>query len=87
MPETERYFYWEFHERDFDQAVRWQDWKGIRAGMDAPLELYDLSKDAGEENDLSAEFPEIARQLSNYLDSARSPSIYWPVEESQTLAN
>src|SRR5689334_5703815 len=26
------YFYWEFHERGFTQAVRMGDWKGVRAG-------------------------------------------------------
>lgn len=81
MPASDRYLYWEFHERGFDQAVRWKDWKGIRAGMDAPLELYDLSADVGEENDVSADYPEITQQLTNYLDTARSPSVYWPVDE------
>ncbi len=86
MPESERYFYWEFHERDFDQAVRWQDWKGVRAGMDAPLELYDLSQDVGEDNDVSADYPEVTQQLNNYLDTVRSPSIYWPVEDGQSAS-
>ena len=77
---TDRYLYWEFHERNFDQAVRWQDWKGVRDGVDTSLELYDLSTDLGEQEDVSAQYPEIAKQLTNFLDTARSPSIYWPVD-------
>ncbi len=86
MPESDRYLYWEFHERGFDQTVRWKDWKGVRDGMDASLELYDLSKNVGEENDVSANHPEITEQLTNYLDTARSPSIYWPVEDKPSSA-
>ena len=29
----DRHMYWEFHERGFQQAVRWKDWKAMRGGL------------------------------------------------------
>ena len=51
-----RYLYWDYgHCRTrYDQAVRLGDWKGIRLGRQSPLELYDLSRDIGEQTDLAA---------------------------------
>ena len=80
MKLADRYMYWEFHEKGFDQAVRWQSWKGVRDGIGSSLELYDLSQDEAEENNVSTVHPEIAERLTNYLDTARSQSAYWPVE-------
>jgi len=77
----ERYLYWEFHEREFDQAVRWQQWKGVRQGADTPLELYNLTDDLSESNDVSTQHPQIVQQLTTYLDSARTVSRYWPINE------
>lgn len=77
----ERYFYWEFHERGFDQAVRWKAWKGVRYGKEAPLGLYDLSEDIGESNDVSAQHPQIVQQLTTFLDSARTVFSYWPIDK------
>ena len=45
---THDFFYWEFHERGFQQAVRMGDWKAVRLAKDAPLELYDLAADPAE---------------------------------------
>ena len=39
---THEFFYWEFHERGFQQAVRMGHWKAVRLKKDGPLELYDL---------------------------------------------
>jgi arylsulfatase A-like enzyme len=43
------WLYWEFHERGFEQAVRWESpdghsWKGVRRSPTGPLELYDLRR-------------------------------------------
>ena len=54
---THDFFYWEFHERGFQQAVRMGDWKAVRLKKDAPLELYDLPDDPLEAHDLSAGNP------------------------------
>ena len=38
------FFYWEFHERGFQQAVRMGRWKAVRLKPGTALELYDLER-------------------------------------------
>jgi arylsulfatase A len=72
------YCYWEFYERGGKQAVRWGDWKGIRLGVNknrkAPLELYNLANDLGEQHDLAAEHPDIVAKLAAMMAEAHEPS-------------
>lgn len=72
------YLYWEFHERGGRLAIRKGKWKGVRYEVlkdpDSPLELYDLSQDIGEENNVAARHPEIAAELDSLLRQARTPS-------------
>lgn len=77
MELSDRFMYWEFHERGFDQAVRWKNWKAVRAGLRGELELYDLAQDEMEENDISEKHPEIVAQIEEYLSTARTVSPYW----------
>jgi arylsulfatase A-like enzyme len=72
------FLYWEFHENGSKQAVRLGDWKGIRK-IDGPLELYDLSKDVGEKNDLAAQNPGGVKRIEDCLKSARTGSEVWPL--------
>ncbi len=74
------YFYWEFFERGFQQAARSGRWKAIRNDRSKPVELYDLSEDIGEQRNLASQHPEIVQKMTTYLDSARTPSAYWPAE-------
>lgn len=74
------FLYWEFHERGFSQAALYQGrWKGIRERRaDAPLVLYDLTTDVGEQRDVAAEQPEIVARIEAYLATARRDSADWP---------
>ena len=76
------YLYWEFHEQGGRVAIRKGDWKGVRYEVskdaDSPLELYDLSKDPGEKNNIAEKHPEIVRELDALLKGARTVS---PVEK------
>lgn len=54
------YFWW-YHEGN--RALRVGDWKLVAAGAEAPWELYDLSVDRTETNDLAARMPEKVREL------------------------
>jgi arylsulfatase A-like enzyme len=75
----DRFLYWEFFERNFQQAVRWRNFKAVRLAPGKPLELYDLAKDIGEERDISAERPDIVAKFETYLKTARTESANWPV--------
>jgi arylsulfatase A-like enzyme len=75
---THDFFYWEFHERGFQQAVRMGKWKAVRLKRDAPLELYDLEKDPTEQHDLAAKQGKVVKQIEDYLKTARSESARWP---------
>jgi arylsulfatase A-like enzyme len=77
--EKHDYLYWEFHEKGGRQAVRRGKWKGVRydvnkSGTDRPIELYDLSVDPGETTDLATTHPEVAAELSELMQTARTPS-------------
>ena len=76
------YLYWEFHERGFDQAVRMDDWKGVRTGYKGKIELYDLKTDIGEQHDLAAQRPEIVKRMAGVMASARTDSPEFPVKKA-----
>ena len=65
-------FYWEFHERGFEQAVRMGDWKAVRHGPDKQLELYDLRNDLAEKTDVAAAHPDLVKRIEQYLATART---------------
>jgi arylsulfatase A-like enzyme len=75
----DRFLYWEFFERGFNQAVRWKDWKAVRKGPDQPIELYDLAVDIGEEKNIADEHPKVVARIEEYLSTARTESKNWPV--------
>jgi arylsulfatase A-like enzyme len=74
------YFYWELHERFFQQALRAGDWKVVRPAINKPVELYNLKSDPAEAHDLAARHPAIARRLTALMQSARVGSPDWPIK-------
>jgi arylsulfatase A len=74
------FMYWEFHERGFQQAVRMGQWKAVRLKKDAPLELYDLGKDPGEQQNVAAAHPDVIGKIEKYLATARTDSTQWPIK-------
>jgi len=73
------FLYWEFHEQGSKQAVRTGDWKAIRTRPGGPLELYDLSKDLGETENVAAGHPDVVAKVEAYLKAARTESKEWPL--------
>lgn len=72
------YLYWEFYERAGKQAVRFGNWKAIRAPMHhGEVQLYDLSNDLGELFDISAKNPDLVARAKRYLDEAHVPNPNW----------
>ena len=55
------------------EAVRWGKWKAVREGPDEPIELFDLTEDVGEENDVATEHPDIVKRIEAYIASAVTP--------------
>jgi len=76
---SDRFLYWEFYSPHFSQAVRWQNFKAIRTKKQKPLELYNLTEDIGEKNDVADKHPEIIKKIEEYLRSARTDSKHWPI--------
>ncbi len=78
LQKQHRYLYWEFTERGKSQAARKGDWKAVRTNLkknpNAPIELYNLSKDIGEEVNVAAEHPEIVKEMARILEEAHVPS-------------
>ena len=81
-PPTHDYLYWEFHEGGFTQAALEGEgrWKSVRAGLNGPIELYDLASDEGETTDVAADHPEIVEAFEAYYRSARTDSHEFPVK-------
>jgi arylsulfatase A-like enzyme len=72
------YLYWEFHELGGRKALMKGDWKLVKYNILNPekttTELYDISADPGEENNLAASNPELVKELNELMNSARTES-------------
>ncbi len=74
------YLYWEFHERGFRQAIRMGDWKGVRLAKGAKIELYDLKKDLGEQDNIADKQPDVVQKIERLMKTARTESKEFPVQ-------
>lgn len=71
------FLYWEFPSYKGQQAVRMGKWKGIRKNIfegNMNLELYDLSKDLEECEDVSNSYPEIVAQIKEIMQREHIPA-------------
>jgi arylsulfatase A-like enzyme len=71
------FLYFEFYEGGGKQAVVTDRWKAVRLNWnsrpEAPLELYDLATDPGEERDVAAAHPDIVAALQRHLAAGHRP--------------
>ncbi|MFT4202911.1 MAG: sulfatase-like hydrolase/transferase [Chitinophagaceae bacterium] len=77
----DRFLYWEFFEGGYKQAVRFGKWKALI--VKKQIQLYDLSKDAGEKNDLAGVHPDVVEKIRDFLETCRTESPYWPTTTQQ----
>lgn len=84
------YLYWEFQEEGGRQAVRKGEWKLIRQQVRNPEkthdELFNLAADPGEMRDVSADYPEIVKELGALIDKEHTPSTVYPLLPSDRQA-
>jgi arylsulfatase A-like enzyme len=73
---THEYLYWEADGTKQDviqQAVRWGNWKAVRNRPADKFELYDLSKDIGEEHNVAMEHPDVMAKIDAICKEAHTP--------------
>ena len=72
------FLYWEFisEQGQLKQAVRLgAKWKGVRQGsLSAPIELYDLENDVGEQHNVAEQHPDVVERIADLMQSARTES-------------
>jgi arylsulfatase A-like enzyme len=68
------HLYWEFHERGFAQAVRFGDWKAVRRGPGASVELFNLAEDIGESVDRAGQQPDLVARALEWFRTSRKES-------------
>ena len=77
------FMYWEFHEQGGKMAVTKDNWKAIWLNVSNPqrttVELYDLSKDIHEDNNLAEQHPEIIEDLDRLMRQSHVDSEDFPL--------
>ncbi|HMT72745.1 MAG TPA: sulfatase-like hydrolase/transferase, partial [Chitinophagaceae bacterium] len=81
------YFYWEFHENNGRQAVRWKNWKAVKLNVsvneNSPVELYNLSIDPSEKNNVAAKYPAIVKKMEKLIKEAHVYNKDWPLLKAE----
>jgi len=79
----DRFLYWEFPKDGLSQAVRWGEWKAVRKGTRSTFELFALTQDPAEHNNVAAAHPKVIGQIEAYLKTVRTESPHWPSDFSR----
>jgi len=76
------FFYWEFHENDGRQAVRWGKWKAVKLSVtkdpNPAIELYDLEKDPQENNNIVVQNPSVIKKMEELFSKEHMYNPDWP---------
>ena len=80
--------YREFSGYGGQQAVWMGKWKGIRQKMirkgknhdPLKIELFDLSKDESESEDLALKHPDVVNKIKDIMEKEHTPSPYFPIK-------
>ena len=77
--DNHEYLYWEFHEMEGKRAIRKQNWKAVRSPWNSPIELYDLSNDLGETNNIANAYPDLVQKFNLLFQNARTENEFYPI--------
>lgn len=79
------YMYWEFHEQGGRRAVRKGNWKLVQYHLFNPekttTELYDLSNDIGEENNVADQHPDLVKEMKELMIASHVESDVFPFQK------
>ncbi len=78
-----KYLYWELRGR---QGVRMGRWKAVRTNPNKKIQLYDLDKDIGEQNDIADANPEILTKMAELMKTGRTESKVFPLPKPKPSA-
>jgi arylsulfatase A-like enzyme len=82
-----KYLYWEFHENDGRQALRWKNWKLVKLNVNKAdktvTELYDLDRDPAEKLNLVSKFPDVVNKMTGMMGEAHVYHPDWPLLPSE----
>jgi arylsulfatase A-like enzyme len=67
-----KFLYWEHKEQ---VAVRVGNYKAVKPGRNKPFELYDLSKDISEKNNIAGEHPDLLNQMKTYAKQSHTENL------------
>ncbi|REJ69199.1 MAG: N-acetylgalactosamine-6-sulfatase, partial [Planctomycetota bacterium] len=72
------FLYWELIGWSPREAVRFENWKAIRAplGFGQTL-LFDLSNDLSEQHNVSDKYPDVVRRAERYMDASHVDTEHW----------
>lgn len=66
-------------------AARWGDWKAVRNGPAAKVEIYDLKVDANEKSDLADKRPELVEKALAIFKDAHVDHPEWPMRSQKQM--
>ena len=75
------YLYWELRGQ---QGVRMGKWKAVRARLKRKIQLYDLDKDIGEQNDVADANPKITAKMAEIMKTGRTESDVFPMPKPKS---
>ena len=75
-----KFLYWEHKEQ---VAVRMGNFKAVKPGRNKPFELYDLSKDISEQNNIADEHPDILAKMKTYAKRSHTENLIGDVLDKE----
>lgn len=83
--EKHDYFYWVFFEQGSRRALLMGDYKLIeQGGRGGPLELYNVTKDIGENDNVVKQHPEMVKKMMAIMEAELTPNPHWSYKDHKT---